>query len=108
MGVRLRAATATAVALVGVADPARAALSATGGEPADPTRSLIAAVPRGTTVALHETPGGRRIGRITDRTVFGSPTRLAVVGGRGEWLAVSTETAGNRRRAWIRALGGAP
>ena len=47
--------------------------------------------------------GGRQIKRVTDETVFGSRTRLAVVAGRGEWLQVSTETAGDRRRAWIRA-----
>jgi lipoprotein-anchoring transpeptidase ErfK/SrfK len=102
MGVRLRAATATAVALTGIADPASAALSSAGGEPADPRRSLIAEVPRGATVALHESPGGRQFERLSHGTVFGSRARLAVVGSRGEWLAVSTETAGDRRRAWIR------
>jgi lipoprotein-anchoring transpeptidase ErfK/SrfK len=99
MGVRLRTATVAAVAAAGIVDPAGAALSATGGEPPDPRRSLIAEVPNGTKVALHEAPGGRRIDRITHETVFGSTNRLAVVGARGEWLAVSTETAG---KAWIR------
>jgi lipoprotein-anchoring transpeptidase ErfK/SrfK len=102
MGVRLRAVTVTALATAGIADPAGAALSAAGGEPADPTRSLIAEVPSGTELALHDAPGGRVIERITDETVFGSSTRLSVVSVRGEWLAVSTETAGDRRRAWIR------
>ncbi len=103
MGLRVRVATAAAVAAAGIADPAGAALSSSGGEPADPTRSLIAEVKRGTTVALYDNRGGRQIERVGDETVFGSRTRLAVVGGRGEWLQVSTETAGNRRRAWIRA-----
>ena len=109
MGLRVRVATAAAVATAGIADPASAALSATGGEPADPTRSLIAEVTRGTTVALHDDP--RRPAdraRSAHETVFGSPTRLAVLGGRGEWLQVSTETVGDRRRAWIRASAGAP
>ena len=103
MRVRLRTVTATALATAGIADPASAALSATGGEPADPTRSLIAEVPRDTTVALHDSPGGRQIKRIGARTVFGSSTRLAVLASRGEWLQVSTETAGERNRVWIRA-----
>ncbi|HEX6027047.1 MAG TPA: L,D-transpeptidase [Solirubrobacter sp.] len=102
MGAGLRAAAVTAVAFTQIADPAGAALSATGGEPADPRRSLIAEVPRGATVTLHATPGGRTIARLSDRTVFGSRAHLAVVGNRGEWLAVSTETPGDRRRAWIR------
>ena len=103
MGFRLRVATAAAVATAGIADPASAALSASGGEPADPTRSLIAEIKQGTTVALYDAAGGRQIKRVGDETVFGSRTRLAVVAGRGEWLQVSTETAGDRRRAWIRA-----
>jgi lipoprotein-anchoring transpeptidase ErfK/SrfK len=102
MGIRLRTVTLTALATVGIADPAGAALTAAGGEPADPTRSLIAEVPRGAKLPLHATPGGRVIKRITDETAFGSRTRLAVVANRGSWLQVSTETAGDRGRAWIR------
>ena len=102
MGLRVRVATAAAVATAGIADPASAALSGVGGEPGDPTRSLIAEVPRGTTVSLHDGPGGRQIKRIGARTVFGSSTRLAVLASRGEWLQVSTETVGDRNRAWIR------
>ena len=76
----------TAVATAGLADPANAALSATGGEPIDPARSLIAAVARGDTIDLHDTPGGRRVKQLGHRTVFGSPTRLAVVaGGASGW-----------------------
>ena len=72
MGVRLRAPSATAVALAGVAEPARGALSATGGGPTDPTRSLIAAVPRGTTVGLHERPAAGGSARVP-----AGPFRLA-------------------------------
>jgi lipoprotein-anchoring transpeptidase ErfK/SrfK len=103
MGLRVRVVAAAAVATAGIADPASAALSASGGEPADPRRSLIAEVPQGAKLDLHAAPGGRVIKRISDETVFGSRTRLAVVAGRGEWLQVSTETADDRRRAWIRA-----
>jgi lipoprotein-anchoring transpeptidase ErfK/SrfK len=103
MGLRVRVVAAAAVATAGIADPASAALSANGGEPADPWRSLIAEVPQGSKLELHAAPRGPVIKRISDETVFGSRTRLAVVAGRGEWLQVSTETAGDRRRAWIRA-----
>lgn len=103
MGPRMRTLTATAVATAGLADPANAALSARGGEPVDPSRSLIAVVTRGDTVNLYDTPDGRPVDRIGHRTVFGSRTRLAVLATRDAWLAVSTETAGDRRRAWIRA-----
>ena len=68
MGLRVRVAAAAAVATAGIADPASAALSSSGGEPGDPTRSLIAEVTRGTTVALYDSPGGRQIKRVTDET----------------------------------------
>src|SRR5688572_17243893 len=97
---RLAAAAAAAATLLPVT-PAHAVLSASGPDLADPTRpAVIAEITRA--VSVRAAPDGRSIGRLRARTVFGSPTRLAVLGRRGDWLAVSTEIAGRKNRGWIR------
>jgi lipoprotein-anchoring transpeptidase ErfK/SrfK len=51
---------------------------------------------------LHAAPGSKRIlARVGARTVFGSPTRLAVVGQSGDWLAVISGKLGNRVRGYV-------
>jgi len=51
---------------------------------------------------LHAAPNSKRIlARVGARTVFGSPTRLAVVGGSGDWLAVISGKLGNRVRGYV-------
>ncbi len=60
--------------------------------------------PRGERIALHATPGARRLlATVTARTPFGSPTALAVVGERAGWLAVISDALGNGVRSWVRA-----
>ena len=104
MGLRVRAATAAAVATAGIADPASAALSASGGEPADPTRSLIAAVARGTTVALSRHPRRPR-GSSASRTGPCSARRP----GWPWWPAAANGCRSARRRpATAAAPGSAP
>jgi lipoprotein-anchoring transpeptidase ErfK/SrfK len=51
---------------------------------------------------LHAAPGSKRIlARVGARTVFGSPTRLAVVGQSGDWLAVISGKLGNHVRGYV-------
>ena len=51
---------------------------------------------------MHDAPGSARIlARVGPRTVFGSPTRLAVVGESGDWLAVISAKLGNRVRGFV-------
>lgn len=60
------------------------------------------AVPDGGVVLLHAAPGSQRVlARVGARTIFGSPTRLAVVGASGEWLAVISAALGNRVRGFV-------
>ena len=68
---------------------------------ADPTRSLIAAVTRGTTVALHDRPGGRQIERVTDR----DRVRLADPAGRGRPAGANGWRSARRRPATAAAPG---
>jgi lipoprotein-anchoring transpeptidase ErfK/SrfK len=94
---RPRAVAAALVALAGMkAGSAEAMLPAPAGEAAEPGNPIVA-VDR--SVVAHAAPGGPAAGRIGPRTEFGSPTRLAVTGARGRWLAVSTERL---RTAWIK------
>jgi lipoprotein-anchoring transpeptidase ErfK/SrfK len=60
------------------------------------------AVPHSGLLLLHASPGSKRIlARVGPRTVFGSPTRLAVVGESSEWLAVISAALGNRVRGFV-------
>jgi hypothetical protein len=60
------------------------------------------AAPRPGVLLLHASPGSERIlGRVGPRTEFGSPTRLAVVGESGDWLAVISAKLGNRLRGFV-------
>src|SRR4051794_11801591 len=81
--------------------PAHAAWRAAG-EAAAGSAGTIAAVASGHRLRLHAAPGGPTVDVLGDRTPFGSRTRLAVLGRRRGWLAVSSEALGNARRAWIK------
>ncbi len=54
-------------------------------------------------IPLRSSPGGAVVAIVGTRTVFGSPTRLAVIGGRGDWLRVISEKLRNGARAWVPA-----
>src|SRR3954464_988782 len=95
--VRPRAIASALVALAGMkAGSAEAPLPPRAGEAAEP-ESTIVAVDR--SVVLHAAPGGPVVRRLPARTIFGSPTRLAVIRARGPRLAVSPE---GLRTAWIK------
>lgn len=65
------------------------------------TGSNVALPERGV-VLVHAAPGSSRIlTRVGARTAFGSPTRLAVLGSTGDWLAVIPEALGNRVRGFV-------
>src|SRR3954451_17095112 len=81
--------------------PANAAIPAAGEAAAGPARTIAAVAP-GHRLRLHAAPGGPTVDVLGDRTPFGSRTRLAVLGRRRGWLAVSSEALGNARRAWIK------
>jgi lipoprotein-anchoring transpeptidase ErfK/SrfK len=60
------------------------------------------AIPQPGVLLLHDAPGSERIlARVGPRTEFGSPTRLAVVGESGDWLAVISAKLGNRVRGFV-------
>ena len=60
------------------------------------------AAPRSGTLLIHAAPGSSRIlARARTRTVFGSPTRLAVLRESGDWLAVISARLGNRVRGYV-------
>lgn len=60
------------------------------------------AVPRRGVLLLHAVPQSERIlARVGPRTEFGSPTRLAVVGESGDWLAVISSKLENRVRGFV-------
>ena len=60
------------------------------------------AIPQRGVLVLHDAPGSERIlARVRPRTEFGSPTRLAVVGQSGDWLAVISSKLGNRTRGFV-------
>src|SRR5688500_14291091 len=76
----------------------------------DPARASAASIYRsGTDIAVVDRPLALYAGADSDRVVarvgayteFGSPTRLAVVGNSGEWLAVISSELGNRVRGYV-------
>lgn len=54
---------------------------------------------------VRDRPGGRVVGRVASRTRFGTPTALAVVGRRGNWLAVLSDVTPNDRPGWVPTRG---
>jgi lipoprotein-anchoring transpeptidase ErfK/SrfK len=86
---------AAAVAPASAEASASQSLYATGSYVASPQLSF----------SLHAGPGSARVlARVRKRTLFGSPTRLAVVGESGDWLAVISATLGNRVRGYVRRV----
>jgi lipoprotein-anchoring transpeptidase ErfK/SrfK len=63
---------------------------------------FAARVPKGTTVALRDRPGGRVLAKVGARTEFGSPQTLALVAGRGDWAAVLSSELENSQVGWAR------
>ena len=53
--------------------------------------------------ALRAAPDGRRVGRLSKRTEFGSPKVVGVLRERRGWLLVDVPERPNGRPAWIRA-----
>ncbi len=109
-----------AVAGCGGADPVSEALPAVTPEASGPVAPVLSrppyrradaraqATPRGRWLTaqilrrtmLRRSPAGRRMGRVTTLTEFGSPSVLSVVARRPGWLAVLT--ARHARPGWIR------
>jgi hypothetical protein len=89
------------------AEPAAEPHSAVAREPAakKPARPrgrwATARVTRAT--ALRAAPDGRRVGRLSKRTEFGSPKVVGVLRERRGWLLVDVPERPNGRPAWIRA-----
>lgn len=59
----------------------------------------IAVLKRAT--ALRATPAGRRITKVKLKTEFGTPTVLAAIAEKGNWLKVMATQLPNGRTAWI-------
>ena len=79
-------------------------------DPAGPTgpSAYAQASERGQPVAvlkratvLRATPGGRRIAKLSLKTEFGTPTVLAALAERGNWLKVMSTELPNGHSAWI-------
>src|SRR3954454_5533991 len=102
-GGRRTHASAVGAALVALAEIATGPAYATSraAEARVPAGTIAAGVP-GHRLRLHAAPGGPTVHALGERTAFGSRTRLAVLGRRDGWLAVSSEALGNTRRAWIK------
>jgi lipoprotein-anchoring transpeptidase ErfK/SrfK len=110
----LLAASAAALAPLAAADaldPGDARSATTPAEPPPPSQTAyqrassggqpVAVLTRRT--VLRAAPGGRAIARLRGRTEFGSPTVLAAVGERGNWLRVIATELPNGRTGWIPA-----
>lgn len=55
----------------------------------------------GRSVAVRSRPGGRVIGRLDDRTEFGSRQVLSAVTTRGRWLGVASSARTDGRLGWV-------
>ena len=105
-GCRIAALAAVAASLSGCADqrprdpkaaPTRTAVAIASPQTHDAPRPTSGPPPAGVqtvrlrhrSVAVHEDPGGRRVGRIGARTPYGSDARLWVRARRGQWLKVA-------------------
>jgi hypothetical protein len=75
--------------------------------PVDSGGAVVAAVKRGSRLALHSRPSGQSVGVLGSRTVYGGPLTLAVVRRHGEWLGVLTAAMPNGRLGWVKAKAGA-
>jgi hypothetical protein len=62
----------------------------------------LATVRPGQSIALHASPGGEVIGRVGDRTEFGSMRVFWIERVRGDWFGVPVPELPNGRLAWIR------
>jgi lipoprotein-anchoring transpeptidase ErfK/SrfK len=97
----------TLVAVCAVAATVSAALAVSPPAEAGALEPLYAngsdvASPRFGAVSLHQNPGSPHVlARVGPHTIFGSPTRLAVVGMSGDWLAVISARLGNRVRGFV-------
>ena len=65
-------------------------------------RFALATVRKGHRIALHESPGGRVLERVGDRTEFGSMRVYWIAQVRGGWFGVPTPDLPNNQLAWIR------
>jgi lipoprotein-anchoring transpeptidase ErfK/SrfK len=74
-----------------------------------PARPVVRAAPGRLTVdvtrpvRVHDAPGGRVVGALEPRTMFGSATVVPVVARRGNWLGVIASALPNGRIGWIAA-----
>src|SRR3954454_18664694 len=69
-----------------------------------PAQKLTARVERPLGVPVYDGPGGRRLGRLTMRTEWGSRRVMPVIAHEGPWLRVLADVPG-RRSGWILAAG---
>jgi lipoprotein-anchoring transpeptidase ErfK/SrfK len=68
--------------------------------PVAPGPGAIVAVVRHSTT-LRASPHGRRLGRLTTKTQFGSPETVLVVRHRSGWVGVVATEAGNGKVGWV-------
>ena len=74
------------------------------GEKSNPEeREPYVQVRPGREAVLRDDPGGQVVGRVEDRTKFGSPTVLSVAQVRNRWLGVPTPQLPNGKLGWVRA-----
>ncbi len=83
-----------------VAAHASKARSATASRPRVRPAKLVH-VRSGRSIAVRSRPGGRVIGRLDDRTEFGSRRVLSAVTTRGRWLGVASSARTDGRLGWV-------